>query len=47
LFHELRHFAPQHNLGAAQVSFQFVQGGLSGKGLARCRVASPVSSPSP
>ena len=28
--------AAQYNLGAAQVGLQFVQGGLSGKGLARC-----------
>jgi len=29
-------FAAQDNLGAAQVGLQFIQRGLSGKGLARC-----------
>jgi hypothetical protein len=35
LFHEFGCLAPQHNPGTAQVGFQFVQCGLSGKGLAR------------
>ena len=34
--YQLRGFAAQHDPGATQVSFQFVQRGLSGKGLARC-----------
>ena len=28
--------AAQYNFGAAEVGLHFVQGGLSGKGLARC-----------
>jgi hypothetical protein len=35
LFNEFGRLAAQHNLGAAQVSLQLVQRGLSGKGLAR------------
>jgi hypothetical protein len=33
---QFRRLAAQYNLSAAQVGLQFVQGGLSGKGLARC-----------
>jgi len=45
--HQIGGFAAQDDLGAPQVRLQFVQRGLSGKGLARCAVARPVSSPSP
>jgi hypothetical protein len=33
---QLRLLAAQHNLSPTQMCLQFVQGGLSGKGLARC-----------
>jgi hypothetical protein len=36
LLHQLRSLATQHDLGAAQMGFQFIQRRLSGKGLARC-----------
>jgi hypothetical protein len=36
LLHQLRRFAAQYDLGAAEVRLEFVQSGLSGKGLARC-----------
>jgi hypothetical protein len=36
LAHQVRGLAAQCDLGAAQVRFQFIQRGLSGKGLARC-----------
>jgi len=35
LLHQLRRFATQHDLCPAQMRLEFVQGGLSGKGLAR------------
>ena len=45
---QFRCLAAQDDLGAPQMSFQFVQSRLSGKGLARCDdTTSPVSSPSP
>ena len=34
--HQLRGLAAQNDLRTAQMSLQFVQSGLSGKGLARC-----------
>ena len=36
LFHQFGRLAPEHNLGAPQMSLQLIQGCLSGKGLARC-----------
>jgi hypothetical protein len=33
---QFRRLAAQYNLSAAQMGLQLVQGGLSGKGLARC-----------
>jgi hypothetical protein len=36
LLHQFRSLAPQDDLGTPQMGLQLVQGGLSGKGLARC-----------
>jgi hypothetical protein len=36
LSHQFRSLAAQHDLGATQMGLQLIQGGLSGKGLARC-----------
>jgi hypothetical protein len=48
LSHQVRRLAAQDDLRSAQVGLQFVQGGLSGKGLARYDMTTPpVSSPSP
>jgi len=35
LFHQLRRLTAQHDLSPAQMRLEFVQGGLSGEGLAR------------
>ena len=45
--HQIRSLTAQDDVCAAQMSFEFVERGLSGKGLARCADVRPVSSPSP
>ena len=45
--HQIRSLAAQNNACSPQVSFEFVESSLSGKGLARCSDVRPVFSPSP
>ena len=45
--HQIRSLAAEHDFGTPQMSLEFIQRRLSGKGLARYTDVRPVSSPSP